>query len=152
MEPTTFQLWQTSESLTALGGLPLIGQAVARFSQLQSLIDPRFPVRNGIPNSDILLAQLGLLCQGKSDFEAIERYRKDRFFARSLGLRAVPASPTLRQRLDEKAEAFLPWVDEANLQLLRRGRVPITPLSCGWVPQGLRMKSFEGQNTTIYLF
>jgi len=90
---------------------------------------------------------LGLLCQGKSDFEAIERYRKDRFFAQSLGLRAVPASPTLRQRLDEKAEAFLPWVDEANLQLLRRGRVPITPLSCGWVPLDLDVFTLDNSNT-----
>ncbi len=102
MEPTTFHLRQGPETLTALGGLPLVGQAMARFSQLRQLIDPRFPVRGGIANSDILLAQLALLCQGKSDFEAIERYRRDPFFQQAMGLRAVPASPTLRQRLDEK--------------------------------------------------
>lgn len=147
MEPTTFHLRQGHESLTHLGGLPLIGKAVARFSQLRQLIDPRFPVRNGITNSDILLADLGLLCQGKSDFEAIERYRQDPFYAQALGLRAVPASPTLRQRLDEKAEAFLPWVDEANLQLLQRARVGITALPCGFVPLDLDVFTLDNSNT-----
>ncbi|MBU2754650.1 IS1380 family transposase [Acidithiobacillus sp. CV18-2] len=147
MEPTKFHFRQTPESLTALGGFPLIGQAMARFSQLRQLIDPRFPVRTGIPNSDILLAQLGLLCQGKSDFEAIERYRREPFFSQSLGLRAVPASATLRQRLDEKAEAFLPWVDEANLQLLLHARVDITPLSSGWVPLDLDVFTLDNSNT-----
>jgi hypothetical protein len=147
MEPTTFHLRQGPETLTALGGLPLVGEAMARFSQLRQLIDPRFPVRGGIANSDILLAQLGLLCQGKSDFEAIERYRRDPFFPKSLGLRAVPASPTLRQRLDEKAEAFLPWVDESNLQLLRRAKVDITSLPCGWVPLDMDVFTLDNSQT-----
>lgn len=147
MEPTTFHLRQGPETLTALGGLPLVGQAMARYSQLRQLIDPRFPVRSGIPNSDILLAQLALLCQGKSDFEAIERYRRDSFFQQALGLRAVPASPTLRQRLDEKADAFLPWVDEANLQLLRRAKVDITSLPCGWTPLDLDVFTLDNSQT-----
>lgn len=147
MEPTTFHLRQGLETLTALGGLPLVGQAMARFSQLRQLIDPRFPVRGGIANSDVLLAQLALLCQGKSDFEAIERYRRDSFFQQAMGLRAVPASPTLRQRLDEKAEAFLPWVDEANLQLLRRAKVEITSLPCGWTPLDMDVFPLDNSQT-----
>jgi hypothetical protein len=147
MEPTPFHLRQGHESLTHLGGLPLIGRAIARFSQLRQLIDTRFPVRSGIPNSNILIAQLGLLCQGKSDFEAIERFRRDSFFAQALGLRAVPSSPTLRQRLDEKADAFLPWVDESLLHLLQRAKVSITPLSCGWVPLDLDVFTLDNSNT-----
>ncbi|WP_198924348.1 transposase, partial [Acidithiobacillus caldus] len=147
MEPTTFHLRQGPETITALGGLPLVGQAMARFSQLRQLIDTRFPVRSGIPNSDILLAQLALLCQGKSDFDAIERYRRDSFFQQAMGLRAVPASPTLRQRLDEKADAFLPWVDEANLQLLRRAKVDITSLPCGWTPLDMDVFTLDNSQT-----
>ena len=147
MEPTIFHPRQGPETLTALGGLPLVGQTMARFSQLRQLIDPRFPVRSGIPNSDILLAQLALLCQGKSDFDAIERYRRDPFFQQAMGLRAVPASPTLRQRLDEKADAFLPWVDEDNLQLLRRAKVDITSLPCGWTPLDMDVFTLDNSQT-----
>lgn len=60
---------------------------------------------------------MGLLCQGKSDFDAIERFRQDRFFRDALGLRAVPSSPTLRQRMDALAETFLPFVDESLLRI-----------------------------------
>lgn len=49
-------------------------------------------------------AYLGLLCQGKSDFDQIEAFRQDHFFGMTLGLREVPFSPTLRQRLDLAAE------------------------------------------------
>jgi len=38
---------------------------------------------------------------GKSDFEAIEPFREDRFFKRALGLAKVPSSAWLRQRLDK---------------------------------------------------
>lgn len=64
-----------------------------------------------------------------------------------MGLRAVPASPTLRQRLDEKAEAFLPWVDEANLQLLRRAKVDITSLPCGWTPLDMDVFTLDNSQT-----
>ncbi len=147
MEPVPFVLRQDRKTLTPLGGLALVGRAIARFSQLRQLIDPRFPIRKGIPNSDILIAYLGLLCQGKSDFDAIERFREDRFFRDALGLRAVPSSPTLRQRIDALAEAFLPFVDDSLLQLVKRSRVPITPLPCGWVPLDMDVFPLDNSDT-----
>lgn len=147
MEPTRFILEQSRETLTPLAGLSLVGNAIRRFSQLRQLVDPRFPVRAGIPTSDILIAMLGLLCQGKSDFDAIERFRQDPFFPKALGLRAVPSSPTLRQRLDAQAEALLPLVDASLLQLLQRARVPITPLPCGYVPLDLDVFTLDNSNT-----
>lgn len=90
---------------------------------------------------------LGLLCQGKSDFEAIERFRQDAFYARALGLRGVPSSATLRQRLDRHADAFLPIADTALTRLLQRARVPITPLDCGYVPLDLDVFTLDNSNT-----
>jgi hypothetical protein len=49
---------------------------------------------------------------GQNDFDA-EGQRKDAFFAR-LGLRAVPSSPTLRQRMDTHATAWFDLVDRIN--------------------------------------
>jgi hypothetical protein len=79
MEPTKFILEQSGGPLTSL-----VGQPLHRFAQLPQLVDPSLPVRSGIPNSDILAAMVGLLCQGKSDFEAIERFRQDPFYPRAL--------------------------------------------------------------------
>ncbi|WMT47474.1 MAG: IS1380 family transposase [Acidithiobacillus caldus] len=147
MEPTKFVLEQSGGTLTSLAGLALVGQALHRFAQLPQLVDPSLPVRSGIPNSDILLAMVGLLCQGKSDFEAIERFRQDAFYPRALGLRGVPSSATLRQRLDRHAEAFLPIADAALTRLLQRARVPITPLDCGYVPLDLDVFTLDNSNT-----
>ena len=147
MEPTKFVLEQSGGPLTSLAGLTLVGKALHRFAQLPQLVDPALPVRSGIPNSDILMAMLGLLCQGKSDFEAIERFRQDPFYPRALGLRGVPSSATLRQRLDRHAEDFLPIADAALTRLLRRARVPITPLACGYVPLDLDVFTLDNSNT-----
>ena len=38
-------------------------------------LDAALPMRTGVSNSDIVRAYLGLLVQGKSDFDAIEGYR-----------------------------------------------------------------------------
>jgi len=147
MEPTKFILEQSGGPLTSLAGLTLVGQALHRFAQLPQLVDPSLPVRSGIPNSDILAAMVGLLCQGKSDFEAIERFRQDVFYPRALGLRGVPSSATLRQRLDRHAEAFLPIADTALTRLLQKARVPITPLACGYVPLDLDVFTLDNSNT-----
>lgn len=74
----------------------LAGQALARFAQLPQQLDPRFPVRGtALPTSDVIKSYLGLLCQAKSDFEAIEASRGDGFFTAALGLSAVPSAARL---------------------------------------------------------
>ena len=147
MEPTRFVLVQSRGTLSSLAGLALVGQAPHRFAQLPQLVNPSLPVRSGIPNSYILMPMVGLLCQGKSDFGAIERFLQDGFFARALGLRGVPPVPTLRQQLDRHAEVFLPMADTALTQLLKKARVPITPLPCGYVPLGLDVFTLDNSTT-----
>lgn len=115
--------------LTSHAGLALVGRHLKRDAQLAQRIDPRFPVPSGLANSAILTAYLGLLCIGKSDFDAIEPLRSDRFFPQALALPGVPSSPTLRQRIDALAvtDGLNVAVDEANVQLLKRARATITP-------------------------
>jgi hypothetical protein len=66
-------------------------------------------------HADVMKSYLGLLCQGKSDFDHIEPFRKDDVFSICLQLQKVPSSPTLRQRLDAAAQT-----PEWNRILLRR--------------------------------
>ena len=94
-----FLIKQFPCDLSGQGGLAFIGKYLKRIN-FNALVVPAFPVRSGIANSDILKSYLGLLCLGKNDFDAIEVQRTDALFARALHLRAVPSSPTLRQRMD----------------------------------------------------
>jgi hypothetical protein len=69
---------------------------------------------------------VGLLSLGKSDFEAIEPFRSDRFFKEALALSKVPGSVWMRQRLDARAAALRELTDELSLRLLERTEAPIT--------------------------
>jgi hypothetical protein len=110
-----FAIKRLPYNLTAHAGLSLVGQYLKRFAQIDQIIDPRFPIsgKGGIATSSLIKAYVGLLCTGKSDFDAIESLRQDAFFKSALGLAAVPSSPTLRQRMDALADPGIarspPW-------------------------------------------
>lgn len=103
----------------------LIGQC-CQAAQLDAVIDPKLPVSHGMRTSDVVKAMVGLLSLGKSDFEAIEPFRQDRFFKDALGLSKVPGSVWIRQRLDTRAGELREWTDELSLRLLERTGAPIT--------------------------
>jgi hypothetical protein len=121
-----FEVKQSSKlQLTSYSGLALIGQC-CQAAQVEAVIDPKIPVSQGMRTSDIVKSVVGLLSLGKSDFEAIEAFRQDRFFKEALGLSKVPGSVWIRQRLDSKASAIRELTDELSLRLLERTEAPIT--------------------------
>lgn len=121
-----FEVRQTGKlNLTSYSGLALIGQC-CQAAQVEAVIDPKIPVSQGMRTSDIVKSAVGLLTIGKSDFEAIEPFRNDRFFKESLGLSKVPSSVWMRQRLNVLAEAIRDLSDECSLRLLERTEAPIT--------------------------
>jgi hypothetical protein len=83
-----------------------VGQYLKRLG-IGARVDRQFPVGvGGTANSDILKSYLGLLVQGKNDFDAVEAFRGDEFFTRSLDVVSVPSSSTLRGRMDTHAAAW----------------------------------------------
>jgi hypothetical protein len=148
---TDLILKQLPYDLSGQAGLALIGKYLKRIN-FNAQVDPAFPVRGGIANSDILKSYLGLLCLGKNDFDAIEGQRNDSFFARALGLRAVPSSPTLRQRLDTHATAWFDLVDGINAAVLGM-KIDARPidfgvLPCGYVPLDVDTFTMDNSGTT----
>jgi hypothetical protein len=98
-----------TEFYTSQSGMALVGLAVNRFTTLTSRLAKAAPCQ-GIATADVLRCYLGLLCQGKSDFEAIRPFREDdEFYSAALGVQNVPSPETLRQRMDKVAEASL-WI------------------------------------------
>ena len=148
---TDFIIKQLPYDLSNQAGLALIGKYLKRIN-LNALVDPAFPVRSGISNSDILKSYLGLLCLGKNDFDAIEGQRKDAFFARALGLGAVPSSPTLRQRLDTHASSWFDLAERINaavLGLKMAGKsIDFGALPCGYVPLDVDTFAMDNSGTT----
>lgn len=133
-QPTRFSLKQGDELLTDHAGLALVGLALNKFARVREALDSVFPKRSGLKVGEMVTAYVGLLCTGKSDYDAIENHRKDGFFAEALGISDAPAASTLRMQLDSLANKLATHTDELPVALLKNSKAPITPLSCGLVP------------------
>lgn len=129
-----FIVKQLDYDLTPVAGLALVGHHLNRLAPVFKQLDAALPVRNGVANSDILRSYLGLLVQGKSDFDAIENFRGDAFFKQALGIQLLPSSPTLRQRMDTRADELFDFLATLIEKLLDSTRVDYGVLPCGWLP------------------
>jgi hypothetical protein len=154
-----FTLETSSDYLTSRAGLIIAGQMLDR-TQLnkrlnQTVIDHvKVPL---ISNADNVRAYVGLLCQGKSDIDHIEPYRKDRFFPQALGIRKMTSAPTMRQRFDHAAPggAWQKIILEESADLLRNFQAPLTPLSIisadghssSYMPLDLDVSPFDNSGT-----
>lgn len=154
---------QSNEYLTTHAGLTIIGALLAR-TQLRQRVGktvlPEIKTKPDITNGDVLASYIGLLCQGKSDFDQIEPFRKDDAFALSLQINDVPSSPTLRQRLDmaAKLEGYFDWKDillQESADLLKRMNVVLTPVRItvpggseqAFLPLDIDVSPFDNSNT-----
>ena len=123
-----FELKQSTRHITSYAGLILVGQCLE--AARLDLLDKKFPVPKGqIPTPDIVKSYIGLLALGKSDFEAIEAFRKDRFFRQALGIGTVPSSAWLRQRMEMLAVALREETDAYSVRLLRNAEAPVTAMN-----------------------
>jgi hypothetical protein len=94
----TIEVKQLDDDLTPTAGLALVGHFLKTLAPVLADVDAALPVRTGVASSDIVRSDLGLLVQGKSDFDAVEKLRGDKFFEQALGIGLPPSSPTLRLR------------------------------------------------------
>lgn len=81
------------EFYTSHSGLTLVGLFLNRYCNLGVELDKAASVSSiGILSSDVVKALIGLLCIGKTDYEAITDKKGDSFFKKSLGLKKIPSA------------------------------------------------------------
>jgi len=128
-----FLIEETDEKIFDQSGLPLIDQLLNQ-TQLDARLNA-IPVK-GIKGpclasqSDVARSYVGLLCQGKSDFEDIEDFRDRPEFSLSLNIGHVPSSSRLRQRLELAAQTKK-WetvIKEESAALIRQHSHLLTPI------------------------
>ena len=129
----TIEVKQLKYDLTPVAGLALVGDHLKAVGPVLARLDKTLPVRAGVASSDILRSYLGLLVQGKSDFDAIENHRGDKFYKQALGIGLLPSSPTLRQRMDAQAAGLSEHVPALIEALLKARRPDYGVLPCGWL-------------------
>lgn len=153
-----FVIEESDEVLTTHSGLALIGLLLEKTELSSRLNDIPVPDRTytEISNRDVAYSYLGLLCQGKSDFDHIEPFREDEFFPEALQVTHVPSSPTLRQRFDLVAsDPLRRWqtaILEESARLLRTMQIPLTPIVLGedkrlYLPLDIDVSPFDNSGT-----
>ncbi len=151
-----FELSQSQENLTTHSGLALVGMAL-RPTQLDKKVNQfRLATIKDTPDishSDVIRSYVGLLCQGKHAYEAIEDFRgQEPFFGLALGVKNVPSSSTLRQRLNQlgdmnQAALLLTGLKEESAGMLEHHRVDLTPTLGKRIALDLDVAPFDNSNT-----
>ena len=143
----SIQVKQLDYDLTPTAGLALVGHFLKTLAPALADVDAALPVRTGVATSDIMRSYLGLLVQGKSDFDAIENLRGDKFFKQALGIGLLPSSPTLRQRMDAHASTLADHVMPMIERLLARHAPDYGVLPCGWLPLDIDTFAMDNSGT-----
>ena len=101
-----FKIGESDEVITTHAGLSLVGELLRKTRLERRLNATQLPDQTTpqVSHAEVAVSYLGLLCQGKSGFDHIEPFRKDKFYRLALGLREVPSSPTLRQASGPRRE------------------------------------------------
>ncbi len=141
-----FIIGYCDEELTSNAGLGLIGVAIHKNSNLKKSLN-KLPYHHGISHIDILSSYIGLLCLGKNDFEALENYRDDLYFQRSLLLNQIPSSARLRQRMDRYARVYNGHVEQATISFLKTVNSKVTAEKTGHVPIDMDVTLMDNSNS-----
>ena len=143
-----FIITESEADLTSHAGLGLIGLALNECTNLAADARAVSSLRSdAMAHADILSCYVALLCLGKSDFEAINGFREDAYFAAALGLDQVPSEGIVRQRMDAHAAGYLAVVQAASLEFLRRSQAQFTALANGLMPLDCDVTPFDNSRT-----
>lgn len=143
----------SNERLITPSGLSLVGQMLGKSSFIKKCNNMKIDGRRSqcqIKNGDILLSYIGLLCQGKTDYEDIREMSDDPdYYKLALGItRAIPSAETLRQRMDDIGSSLREEILNANTDMFRTYGIQPTELSYGLVPVDLDVTPMDNSKTS----
>ena len=129
-----FEIRMSEERLITPTGIALVGALLEKTKLKKKLCDIRIKDNAApiISNYDIVAPFIGLLCQGKSDFDAIKEFSVDDFFACALNVKRLPSEAILRQRMDSMGIKVRDIIQMENAELLKKSEVTITPCYKGF--------------------
>ena len=147
-----FKVVFSNERIITPSGLGMIGGMLGKSDFVKRC--NRIPVDEKrsepqIKNGDILLTYIGLLCQGKTSFEAVKEMEDDpEFYKDALGIvRRIPSAETLRQRMNDIGSSLREEILHANIEMIRTHNVKPTTLPGGEVPLDIDVTPFDNSKT-----
>ena len=142
----------SDERLITPSGLVFVGQILGKSAFVKKI--NRAPISSDylqkqIKNGDILLTYIGMLCQGKPQYEAVREMLDDlEYYKYSLGVAyAIPSAETLRQRFDMIGDSLRKDILQANIDMLREMKIEPSALENGYVPVDIDVTPFDNSKT-----
>lgn len=110
---------QGKADLISTGGNHLIGRIFQSTNPKSFLKDFQKRRDGSISDFDIIASMIGIMANGKSDFNDIDLYQDDVVFQNAFGIKQMPAESTFRNRFDELPEKFEKQIRELNDKYLK---------------------------------
>lgn len=118
-----FSIEFSSERIISPSGLAIIGGMLGKSDLVKRLnripVDEKKRSEPQIKNGDIALTNIGLLAQGKTDYDAVKEMADDpEFFRDALGIvHVIPSAETLRQRMDDMGDSRRKDILQGNVSM-----------------------------------
>jgi len=148
----TIHIEFSNERLITPSGLVFVGQILGKSNFVKKI--NRAPISNEylqkqIKNGDILLTYIGMLCQGKPQYEAVREMMDDPdYYKYALGIAyAIPSAETLRQRFDMIGDSLRGDILQANINMLREMKIKPAALENGYVPADIDVTPLDDSKT-----
>lgn len=143
-----FDIEFTDEAISSNAGIILIGNILCSEEFKKQILSISDDSSKEYTDYQILKSYLGLLSLGKSDFEAIDNYRDDVLFKKSLDLQIVPSKETLRQRIELLSkETVNKAIEVFNVMIIKHYSVLQTCLDTKYVPVDFDVTPFNNSGT-----
>lgn len=147
-----FKVVFSDERLITPSGLSIVGGMLGKSEFVKHC--NRIPVDKKrsepqIKDGDVLLTYIGLLCQAKTQYDAVNEMKDDPdYFKEALGItRSIPSAETLRQRMDDIASSLRAQILEANIDMFRTYSIFPTALSSGLIPVDIDVTPFDNSKS-----
>lgn len=147
-----FTVQFSDERLITPSGLSLVGSLLEKSDLVKSCNEISSTSKRSQPqikNGDILLTYIGLLSQGKTQFEAVREMSEDpEFYKMALGItEGIPSAERLRQRMDEIGSSLRTEILKANVTMFKNCGSKPSALSNGYVPVDIDVTPFDNSKT-----
>lgn len=137
-----FEIVATDEIISNNTGLVLVNNIIKETKFKQNINDKtHIKVQSReISNKDIFMTYIGILAQGKTEFERADEYRNNKYFKQALDIEKSPSSSILRQRfnaigdIENNLKDMKKLIDQTNLEILQTKNVSLTPCYKNYVP------------------
>lgn len=143
----------SDERLITPSGLSLVGAMLGKSNLVKSCNKMSVTDKRSQPhikNGDILLTYIGLLCQGKTQYEAVREMSEDPdFYKIALGIiKDIPSAETLRQRMDRIGASLRHEILKANVTMFQNYKIKPSAMPNGYVSVDIDVTPQDNSKTS----